>query len=91
MQTIVIDSANVGHKLLSKMGWKAGKGLGAKESGKVRPGSHILPSLAFSAFFCNQPSLLRASTTSDSVCFLRGLFALLILYRPVLSNDRLSR
>jgi hypothetical protein len=34
-QTIKIDEANIGHKLLSKMGWKAGKGLGANESGKV--------------------------------------------------------
>eukprot|EP00961_Rhodomonas_salina_P097799 1316093-Rhodomonas_salina.1 len=33
----VIDESNVGHKLLSKMGWKAGKGLGANENGKVAP------------------------------------------------------
>jgi len=33
----VLDSSNTGYKLLSKMGWKAGKGLGAKEDGKVAP------------------------------------------------------
>lgn len=33
----VLDSSNAGYKLLSKMGWKAGKGLGAKEDGKVAP------------------------------------------------------
>lgn len=33
----VLDSSNKGHQLLSKMGWKAGKGLGAKEDGKVAP------------------------------------------------------
>jgi hypothetical protein len=32
-----IDASNIGHKLLSKMGWKAGKGLGANESGQVAP------------------------------------------------------
>jgi len=32
-----IDSSNIGHKLLAKMGWKEGKGLGAKEEGKVAP------------------------------------------------------
>jgi len=36
-ETIKIESSNIGHKLLSKMGWKAGKGLGAQESGKVAP------------------------------------------------------
>lgn len=33
----VLDSSNAGYKMLSKMGWKAGKGLGAKEDGKVAP------------------------------------------------------
>lgn len=46
----MIDSANVGHKLLSKMGWKAGKGLGAKESGKVCSASHTV-------FFFPRPAL----------------------------------
>jgi len=35
--TIKIESSNIGHKLLSKMGWKTGKGLGAKETGKIAP------------------------------------------------------
>ena len=33
----VLDASNAGYKMLSKMGWKAGKGLGAKEDGKVAP------------------------------------------------------
>ena len=33
----VLDATNAGYKMLSKMGWKAGKGLGAKEDGKVAP------------------------------------------------------
>ena len=32
-----IDASNIGHRLLSKMGWSAGKGLGASESGAVAP------------------------------------------------------
>uniref|UniRef100_A0A7S0XR37 G-patch domain-containing protein n=1 Tax=Hemiselmis andersenii TaxID=464988 RepID=A0A7S0XR37_HEMAN len=36
-ETIKIESSNIGHKLLSKMGWKKGKGVGAKEDGKVAP------------------------------------------------------
>ena len=39
---VYVSSKNIqfnihGYKLLSKMGWKAGKGLGAKEDGKVAP------------------------------------------------------
>ena len=33
----VLDASNAGYKMLSKMGWKPGKGLGAKEDGKVAP------------------------------------------------------
>jgi len=33
---VTIDSSNIGHKMLSKMGWK-GKGLGAEGQGKVAP------------------------------------------------------
>jgi len=36
-QDPAIDESNVGHKMLSKMGWSSGKGLGAKESGRVAP------------------------------------------------------
>ena len=33
----MLDASNAGYKMLSKMGWKAGKGLGANEDGKVAP------------------------------------------------------
>jgi splicing factor 4 len=32
-----IGSDNIGHKLLQKMGWKEGKGIGAKEDGRTAP------------------------------------------------------
>lgn len=32
-----IDKNNFGHKMLEKMGWKHGKGLGAKENGVTDP------------------------------------------------------
>lgn len=36
-EKVVLDASNAGFKMLSKMGWKAGKGLGANEDGKVVP------------------------------------------------------
>ena len=32
-----IGADNIGHKLLQKMGWKEGKGIGAKEDGRTAP------------------------------------------------------
>lgn len=32
-----IGADNIGHKLLQKMGWKEGKGIGAKETGQTAP------------------------------------------------------
>lgn len=32
-----IGADNIGHKLLAKMGWKEGKGMGAKEDGRTAP------------------------------------------------------
>jgi splicing factor 4 len=32
-----IGADNVGHKLLQKMGWKEGKGIGAKGDGRTAP------------------------------------------------------
>jgi len=32
---VILDETNIGHKLLSKMGWSAGKGLGKAEQGVV--------------------------------------------------------
>jgi splicing factor 4 len=32
-----IGADNIGHKLLQKMGWKEGKGIGAKEDGRTVP------------------------------------------------------
>jgi splicing factor 4 len=32
-----IGADNIGHKLLQKMGWKEGKGVGAREDGNAAP------------------------------------------------------
>lgn len=32
-----LGADNIGHKLLQKMGWKEGKGIGAKEDGRTAP------------------------------------------------------
>ena len=35
MLLFIVDSSKFGEKLMSKMGWSKGKGLGAREDGKV--------------------------------------------------------
>ena len=35
-----ISDSNKGHKLLQKMGWKSGEGLGKSQAGIVEPVSH---------------------------------------------------
>jgi splicing factor 4 len=44
-----IGSDNIGHKLLQKMGWKEGKGIGAKEDGRTAPVAATGPGGAASA------------------------------------------
>ncbi|KAF8313364.1 uncharacterized protein EI90DRAFT_3159705 [Cantharellus anzutake] len=39
-----IESSNIGHKLLSKMGWKEGEGLGLSGQGRVEPIPFVLKS-----------------------------------------------